>query len=227
MALAGGGAILIWNDIAPEGRDEFYAWHVREHIPERVAIPGFLRGSRYIAATPDSRPEFFTLYETRDVAVTTSAPYLARLNAPTEWTRRATAHFRNTSRALTQVIASAGRGHGGVLGTARFPATEAGVESFHRARGRIERVAESAALPRIAGAHLCAGDAAASGARTAETKGRSDIMAAPVGALLVEGCDAAAVALAMAATLERLGVAAEGLAVGVYALEHAHDAFAA
>jgi hypothetical protein len=44
---------------------------------------------------------------------------------------------------------------------------------------------------------------------------------------LVEGCDAAAVALAMAATLERLGVAAEGLAVGVYALEHAHDAFAA
>ena len=82
MALAGGGAILIWNDIAPEGRDEFYAWHVREHIPERVAIPGFLRGSRYIAATPDSRPEFFTLYETRDVAVAASAPVAKSSESP-------------------------------------------------------------------------------------------------------------------------------------------------
>ena len=46
MALAGDGAILIWNDITDEGCAAFYDWHIAEHIPERVAIPGFLRGRR-------------------------------------------------------------------------------------------------------------------------------------------------------------------------------------
>jgi hypothetical protein len=49
MALAGEGAICIWNDILPEHRAEFYAWHNEEHMPERVGIPGFRRGRRYIA----------------------------------------------------------------------------------------------------------------------------------------------------------------------------------
>jgi len=62
MSLAGQGAVAIWHDIAPEGRSDFYAWHGREHMPERVGIPGFLRGRRYIAL--DGAPEFFNLYET-------------------------------------------------------------------------------------------------------------------------------------------------------------------
>ena len=49
MSLAGEGAVAIWHDIAPEGRGEFYAWHGHEHMPERAAIPGFLRGRRYVA----------------------------------------------------------------------------------------------------------------------------------------------------------------------------------
>ena len=49
MSLSGSGVIAIWNDITDEGRANFYEWHDREHIPERVAIPGFLRGRRYIA----------------------------------------------------------------------------------------------------------------------------------------------------------------------------------
>ena len=47
----------------------------------------------------DTKPEFVTLYEIADASVATSAPYLARLNAPTDWTKRATSHFRNTARA--------------------------------------------------------------------------------------------------------------------------------
>jgi hypothetical protein len=49
MSLAGEGAVVIWHDIAPEGRAQFYAWHGREHMPERLGIPGFLRGRRYVA----------------------------------------------------------------------------------------------------------------------------------------------------------------------------------
>ena len=49
MSLAGSGAVCIWHDIAPEATDEFYQWHNREHMPERVGIPGFRLGRRYIA----------------------------------------------------------------------------------------------------------------------------------------------------------------------------------
>ncbi len=49
MSLLGKAVVAIWNDILPEGRDNFIEWHNREHIPERVSIPGFLRGRRYIA----------------------------------------------------------------------------------------------------------------------------------------------------------------------------------
>ena len=59
MSLSGLGAVAIWHDLVPEARDEFYDWHNREHMPERVGIPGFRRGRRYIAAA--GGPEFFNL----------------------------------------------------------------------------------------------------------------------------------------------------------------------
>src|SRR5215471_6580816 len=49
MSLAGRGIVTIWHDIVPEGQPDFYEWHNREHMPERMGIPGFRRGRRYIA----------------------------------------------------------------------------------------------------------------------------------------------------------------------------------
>ena len=71
--LAGEGAVAIWNGISDEGRADFYAWHLSEHMPERVGIPGFLRGRRYRAADDKTHPEFFTLYETQTFEVTQGA----------------------------------------------------------------------------------------------------------------------------------------------------------
>src|SRR4051812_4319050 len=108
MSLSGEGAICIWNDITDEGEAEFYAWHIEEHIPERVGIPGFIRGRRYVACDDASEPKFFTLYETATPEVHVGQDYMNRLNAPTDWTRRATQGFRNTFRALTRVKTSFG-----------------------------------------------------------------------------------------------------------------------
>ncbi len=118
MSLSGSAVIAIWNDITDEGRANFYEWHDREHIPERVGIPGFLRGRRYIALS--GTPEYFTLYEVKDKAVLTGPDYLARLNSPTEWTKSSVQHFRNTSRSLCDVELSQGSGSGGFIGTVRF-----------------------------------------------------------------------------------------------------------
>src|SRR5690606_28219746 len=86
MALLGSGVLAIWNGVEEGADQDFIEWHVLEHIPERVGIPGFLRGRRYIAV--DGYPRYFNFYETENPDVLTSSPYRDRLNAPTDWTRQ-------------------------------------------------------------------------------------------------------------------------------------------
>ena len=118
MSLAGHGALAIWHDIIPEGRDDFYAWHGREHMPERLGIPGFLRGRRYVAI--DAALEFFNLYEAQSVEVLKGQDYSNSFNNPTPRTLRATTHFRHVARSLCQVKATHGHGHGGLMATLRY-----------------------------------------------------------------------------------------------------------
>jgi hypothetical protein len=218
--LAGEGAVLIWNDITPEGRDDFYAWHLAEHMPERVGIPGFRRGRRYVRDDDRTAPEFFTLYETDTPQVLVGDDYQRRLNAPTPWTKRATQGFRNTSRALTRVRASFGPGQGGSLATLRF-------DLAPERRAEAERILAEESLPRLAasprltGLHLCLTDDAASGERTAESRDRTDILAAPERAILVEGCGPQDVRAAAEALSRVPGVEIRGEPViGVYRLEY-------
>jgi len=118
MSLAGSGAVCIWHDLTPEATDEFYQWHNREHMPERVGIPGFLRGRRYIAVA--GSPTYFNLYEADSTDVLGGNDYLDRLNAPTEWTRRVVPSFRRVSRSICRVVYSEGVGQGGFMLTQRF-----------------------------------------------------------------------------------------------------------
>ena len=40
----GNGILAIWMDCAAEGEADFNEWYHREHFPERVGVPGFLKG---------------------------------------------------------------------------------------------------------------------------------------------------------------------------------------
>ena len=192
MALCGEGAVCIWNGIADGQLDDFYAWHMEEHMPERVGIPGFRRGRRYRAGDDATHPLFFTLYETETPEVTTGQDYLNRLNAPTPWTQRATQTFRDTFRALTRVKVSLGPGSGGALATLRATLSDDVRDSFERSMSD-EVLPRLARLPLICGAHLCMTDMQASAGRTAETRDRTDIMEPPNTTILLEGCSVEAV----------------------------------
>ncbi len=221
--LSGEAVVAIWNDITDELRAEFYAWHLHEHMPERAAIPGFRRGRRYIAETAATRPEFFTLYEADTMGVLQGSDYLNRLNAPTQWTRSATQGFRNTSRGLARVLTSAGPGSGGYALTLRFAADRA------REATLIARLRQAADAPRIAGAHLCAVDDAASGTATAESQGRSDLQAPPGWFAIVEATDPAALAPILPDEALREAGATGEIIRGCYRLEYTRTktAFAA
>jgi hypothetical protein len=119
-ALLGAGAVVIWNDVKPEGREAFYAWHDKEHMVERLALPGFLRGRRYRKA--GHSPEWLTLYEANDLDALCSPEYLARLNAPTPQTTATLVHFANTSRAVCRIGQSVGMSSGGYVLALRLDA---------------------------------------------------------------------------------------------------------
>jgi len=65
------GILAIWNDCAPEGYDHFERWYIREHLQERVGVPGFRFGRRYEAV---SAPTAASAPSTRWRAPTSSPP---------------------------------------------------------------------------------------------------------------------------------------------------------
>ncbi len=220
MALLGTGAVAIWHDIAEEGRDAFYAWHGREHMPERVAIPGFNRGRRYVALA--ARAEFFNLYEAEDPGVLSGPDYLARLNHPTPWTVSTVRHFRNVARSVCRVLVSTGVGTGGLIATWRY-ALASGSSTRHAeaVAGLLEALLED---PHVAAAHLLAADPAASSVETAERRARGGRNEVPPWILLVEGWgdrepfEALCRGTAIAERLSAAGVAAEA-EFGLYRLQ--------
>jgi hypothetical protein len=182
MSLLGQGMVAIWNDVAPEGLAEFYEWHHREHMPERVGIPGFLRGRRYIAVR--GAPELFTLYEATGTDVLAGQPYLERLNNPTPLTRHVIPkYFRNMVRGVCRVRFSAGVGEGGWLITLRFAAAaEREAELSRHFAGALPGIND---MPAILGVHLCVADARASMIETSERKSHG--AAVPEWLVMIEG----------------------------------------
>ena len=108
-------AITMWWDVAPEVRAEWEEWHTCEHFPERLGIPGFLRGTRYV-----NDGSYFVLYEAAELSTITSGPYLERLNNPTPWSRRMMPHHRNMVRSLCVVRRGYGEGVPAAMATVRF-----------------------------------------------------------------------------------------------------------
>ena len=158
MPLLGSAAMLLSFDIAPEAIEEHDRWHTHEHLPERLSIPGFLRGTRWTATAGE--PRYMVLYEVRDLAVLASEAYLARLNDPTPWTRRVMPFYRGMSRGLCAVLGSFGHGQGGTAALIRFASEEASAESTRQ--WLLEEVLPKLPhAPGLGSAHLLQGAQAA------------------------------------------------------------------
>ncbi len=183
------GAVAIWHDIVPEGLAEFYAWHGQEHMPERVGIPGFRSGRRFIAHAADL--QFFNLYETQSPEVVRGPDYKARLDSPTPRTLSAVRHFRNVARSLCRVIlthkaSESGTGQAGLMATLRYDVEEA-QEAAHLEIFQHVIVPALAGSAGICSVSLLVADRIASGYVNAEQRARGAANAVPPIVLLVEG----------------------------------------
>ncbi len=119
MALKGSAFMIMWHDIAAEADAEYNVWHTRQHMPERLDHPGFLRSRRGINRQADHQV-YFTLYEGETLDTFLSPEYTHSLNNPTDWTRQVAPHFRNFLRMACSLRQTSGRGMGGGLITARI-----------------------------------------------------------------------------------------------------------
>jgi hypothetical protein len=208
--MIGKAAIAIWCDVAPEVRDEFNDWHTHEHMPERLGIPGFLRGSRWVA---ESGEGYFILYETQDESTVSGPAYLERLNNPTPWSRQMMPHHRYMVRGPCRIEAGRGGGLGLALLTVRFSpaagkaaALRAWLDGVLTELPARKGLASTALLRHVGARQL-----------TAEQALRGGPDAVPDWVVLVNGYGAEAIAEVAARELNDAELTAHGAAPGAVA----------
>jgi len=117
MALYSDAAMVLYYDITGDNADHD-DWHTYEHMHERLSIPGFLRGTRWVAKS--GTPKYLIIYEVAGVEAANSTEYLARLNDATPWTASMMSRFRGMIRGFCSVAASSGFGLGNAALSMRF-----------------------------------------------------------------------------------------------------------
>lgn len=140
----------MWWDIAPANRAEFQDWHSHEHFPERMSIPGFLRGSRWASA--EGTDGFFVFYELATYEALTSSHYLARLNDPTPWSKKMMPLHRNMIRSQCRIVESYGGGIARSLMTLRLSPQPDRAESLRQNLKTL--LSELPLRPGLTGANL-------------------------------------------------------------------------
>ena len=83
------GLLFMAFDFSTAHADEFHDWYDKEHVPERLRVPGFLNAERWI---DDANPNIHVAtYDLATVGVLQSPAYLAvGGNNQSVWTKRVT-----------------------------------------------------------------------------------------------------------------------------------------
>lgn len=184
--MIGHAALAIWFDVDPAGEDEVNRWYPRQHLPERLSVPGFLRGRRYEAT--DRGPRYFTLYETADAGVLASQAYIERLNNPTDWSRRALPSFRRMMRGIYRMLATTGDAPERHVCTARITPAPGGEPALRDwLVGEASR--SLSGIPGVTGFGLCETETQAASAVTEERRivGEHGLGATPFVAIVEVG----------------------------------------
>ncbi len=194
----------MWWDIAPSLRAEFEDWHSREHFPERLALPGFNRASRWRSA--DGGEGFFVLYELARWETLSSPGYLARLNDPTPWSAKIMPQHRNMVRCQCRVLES----RGGVVAQRAVTVAMSLPHDDGAWRASLRELIEAlVARPGVVGAHLLRHEPPAIGTTAEERIRGGDRVADAI--LVVCGYDASVMDEVAATVLAAESLAARGV----------------
>ena len=97
----GTALLMVWAEVPDDKEEDFNNWYNKEHMAERLSIPGVLSGARYESSSPGA-PKHLAMYELENIGVMDSPEYKKVRENSTEWTKRAspeiigTTYLRNT-----------------------------------------------------------------------------------------------------------------------------------
>jgi len=168
MSIPGNAFLAMWHDIEPSSWTDYTEWHTREHMPERLSIPGFTVGKRLVNHDVD-RYRYGTIYAGENLEVFRSPDYLERLNNPTPWSISMQPAFRNFLRVACERVVSCGFGDGGAMVTIRLDFAQGGGEADLRANC-ADLANAILKLEAVSGVHIGLARDEVSGVKTRETE---------------------------------------------------------
>lgn len=96
------GFLLVMMQPPPAMEEEFNAWYDTEHLPERLAVPGFLNARRFVNI--DGHPRYLAFYDLERFEVLQSQAYrMVSGDSFSPWTKRITSRVLVDRRAGTQI----------------------------------------------------------------------------------------------------------------------------
>lgn len=107
------GVLFVASDVDAAHDLDYNRWYDREHVLERVGIPGFTSGTRYVAI--DAPKRYLGLYHTESLEVFGSPAYRQAFLHQTPWSVSNLNRMQQPMRRVCQVLARTGCGQGSVL----------------------------------------------------------------------------------------------------------------
>ena len=161
------GILFVWTSADPEHELDFNRWYDREHVEERVRIPGFVSGTRYQSVRGPRK--YLGLYRTVSLDAFRTPDYFKAFGQQTPWSVANLERMRDPMRRVCAIEAETGLGTGAWLAVLRLGAGAIGQDGT--------AVAKVAALGRallqidgVISSRLLRPDASLSGPLPAEQK---------------------------------------------------------
>ncbi|KIW68904.1 hypothetical protein PV04_04818 [Phialophora macrospora] len=104
------GMMVIWGEVQDKSinEEDLNEWWTYEHLPERLAIPGFRRARRYYSGE-NAKSQYLVCYEVSSLDTFTSPAYMHALNNPTPATQTYMPLMASMNRLVCRVVQSCSR----------------------------------------------------------------------------------------------------------------------
>lgn len=145
--------LFVWTDIDPGFEADFNRWYDREHMAERLALPGFRWARRYCAARGR---RYLALYRTDSLAAFTTPAYAEAFANQTAWSKKNLARMVDPLRRVGPIAFERGRGTGATIGLITLAPGEPDLRTVEHMIGN------AMTADGILGGHLLVPDAALS-----------------------------------------------------------------
>lgn len=114
------GILFVWTSADPEHELDFNRWYDREHVEERVRIPGFVSGTRYQSVRGPRK--YLGLYRTVSLDAFRTPDYFKAFGQQTPWSVANLERMRDPMRRVCAIEAETGLGTGAWLAVLRLGA---------------------------------------------------------------------------------------------------------